>query len=389
MTTLIERQAAQRAWSEEERMILDQVARVAEEVVAPKAAGYDESGAFPWESLRALNELGLNALFVPEAYGGAPVSYRLYLECVALISAACASTGIIYATNFHGMKPLMDFGTEAQKQRLLPAIAEGGLGALAITETGAGSDATGMKTRFTPDGETIVVEGGKIFITNGDVADRILLFGKWSEIADPKAAISALVLEKGTPGFEVVRTEKKMGHRASSTAALAFNACEVPRANLLGEPGEGLKILLASLNKSRPSVAAHALGIARAAFSDMVAYMNERRQSGRAIVDFQGNQFALADLAGDLAFCECWLDYVAGLVDGGASDFGMEASLLKLRASDLAMRMSEQAVQMHGGYGYCNDYRVERLMRDAKITQIWEGTNQVHRQLIGRSFKTK
>lgn len=389
MADLITAQGQRRRWSEEERMVLDQVARLAREVIEPRAADYDASGAFPEDNVQALNELGLNALFVPEAYGGAPVSYRLYLECVSLISAACASTGIIYATNFHGMKPLMDFGTEEQKARLLPAIAEGALGSLAITETGAGSDATGMKTRFTPEGEEILVEGGKIFITNGDRAARILLFGKWSQIEDPKASISALVLEGDTPGLEVVRLEKKMGHRASSTAALAFNACRVPRANLLGKPGDGLKILLASLNKSRPSVAAHALGIARAAFADMTAYMNERQQSGRKVIDFQGNQFMLADLAGDLAFCECWLDYVAGLVDGGETDFGMEASLLKLRASDLAMRMSEAAVQMHGGYGYCSDYRVERLMRDAKITQIWEGTNQVHRQLIGRSFKAK
>ncbi len=389
MADLIAAQASRRRWREEERLVLDQVERLAREVIEPRAADYDASGVFPEDNVQALNELGLNALFIPEAYGGAPVSYRLYLECVTIISAACASTGIIYATNFHGMKPLMDFGTEEQKERLLPAIAEGGLGALAITETGAGSDATGMKTRFRPDGEDILVEGGKIFITNGDRAQRILLFGKWSEIEEPKAAISALVLEGGTPGLEVVRLEKKMGHRASSTAALAFNTCRVPRANLLGKPGDGLRILLASLNKSRPSVAAHALGIARAAFADMTAYMNERQQSGRKVIDFQGNQFMLADLAGDLALSECWLDYVAGLVDGGESDFGMEASLLKLRASDLAMRMSEAAVQMHGGYGYCSDYRVERLMRDAKITQIWEGTNQVHRQLIGRSFKAK
>ncbi len=210
-----------------------------------------------------------------------------------------------------------------------------------------------------------------------------------AEIDDAKGAISALILEKGTPGFSVVRTEDKMGHRASSTAALAFDGCRVPRANLLGAPGEGLKLLLASLNKSRPSIAAHALGIARAAFEDMVDYMNERRQSGRRIVEFQGIQFMLADLATDLAMCEAWLDHVADLVDGGASDFGLEASMPKMRASDLAMRIATEAVQMHGGYGYCKDYRVERLMRDAKITQIWEGTNQIHRQLIGRSFVTR
>jgi alkylation response protein AidB-like acyl-CoA dehydrogenase len=328
-------------------------------------------------------------LFVPEAYGGAPMRFRLYVAVVKMISEACASTGIIYATTFHGMKPLIDFGTEEQKQRLLPAIAEGGLGALAITEPNAGSDATGMRTRFRPDGDRIVIDGGKIFITSGDVADRILLFGKWSEIDDAKGAISALVLEKGTPGFSVARLEEKMGHRGSSTAAINFDGCRVPRANLLGQPGDGLKILFASLNKSRPSVAAHALGIARAAFGDMVAYMNERKQSGRRIAEFQGNQFSLADLATDLAMAEVWLDYVCDLVESGASDFGLQSSMAKMRASDLAMRIATEAVQMHGGYGYVRDFRVERLMRDAKITQIWEGTNQVHRQLIGRSFVNK
>jgi alkylation response protein AidB-like acyl-CoA dehydrogenase len=304
-----------------------------------------------------------------------------------MISEACASTGIIYATNFHGMKPLIDFGTEEQKQRLLPRIAEGGIGSLAITETSAGSDATGMKMRFTADGDEIIVDGSKIFISNGDVADLLLLFGKWSGIDDDKAAISVLVFEKDTKGFEIVRKEDKMGHRAASTAALSFSGCRVPRTNLLGEPGEGLRILLASLNKSRPSVAAHAFGIARAAFKDMIGYTNERVQSGKAIIDFQGNQFMIADLASELAMVENWIDYVAGLIDSGATDFGLEASIAKMRASDLAMRMATDSVQMHGGYGYCTDYRAERLMRDAKITQIWEGTNQIHRQLIGRSFR--
>jgi alkylation response protein AidB-like acyl-CoA dehydrogenase len=180
-----------------------------------------------------------------------------------------------------------------------------------------------------------------------------------------------------------------MGHCASSTAAIAFDQCRVPRANLLGKPGDGLPLLLASLNKSRPSVAAHALGIANAAFKDMIGYMNERVQSGRHIIEFQANQFNVADLATELAMAEVWLDYVAALVEEGASNFGVESSIAKMRASDLAMRMATEAVQMHGGYGYCKDYRVERLMRDAKITQIWEGTNQIHRQLIGRSFVKK
>lgn len=381
--------ARQRNWPEEERIVLDQVQKVADEIIEPNAARFDETSEFPWESVNALMALGMNGIFVPAEYGGTPMSYALYLECTKIIAAACASTGVIYATNFNGMKPLVDFGNEEQKQRLLPRITAGGIGAIAITEQTAGSDATGMQTRFTPDGDDIVINGTKTFISNGDVAELIFLFGKWSEIDDRKAAISALILEKDTPGCTVLRIEKKMGHRAASTAALAFENCRVPRANLIGEPGTGLATLLVALNKSRPSMAAHALGIARAAFKDMVAYTNERKQSGRHILDFQGNQFLIADLASELALNECWLDYVAGLVDADEPEFGLEASIAKLRASDLAMRMATEAVQMHGGYGYCSDYRVERLMRDAKVTQIWEGTNQIHRQYVGRSFRIK
>ncbi|HUA53316.1 MAG TPA: acyl-CoA dehydrogenase family protein [Candidatus Sulfotelmatobacter sp.] len=374
---------------EHEAMVLDQVRALARDRIAPKAEHYDRTGAFPWEHVEAINALGLNAMFVPEEYGGAPLSYTAYLACVRELAKACASTAIIWATNFHALGPLAALGTEAQKRRFLPRVAEGALGALAITEPSAGSDATGMRTRFTPEGDEVRIDGGKIFITNGDVADLYLLFGKWSALGDGKGAITALILEKGTPGLSVVRTEDKMGHRASSTAALAFDGCRVPRDNLVGAPGEGLAVLFAALNKSRPSIAAHALGIARAAFEDAVDYINQREQSGRRIIEFQGIQFLLADLATDLALCEAWLWHVARLVERGGADFGQEASMLKLRASDLAMRISTEAVQLHGGYGYCRDYRVERLMRDAKLTQIWEGTNQIHRQLIGRGFIAK
>jgi len=387
--TLFSRLDALPALSPEERLLLDSVTALARDEIAPRAAEYDRTSEFPWDNIRAINGLGLNAMFVPEAYGGAALSYAAYLACVREISKACASTGIIWATNFHATKPLIDFGTDEQKRRLLPRVAEGAIGALAITEPDAGSDATHMTTRFTPDGDTVVVSGGKTFISNGDVADLYLVFGKWAEVADSRQAISALIIEKGTPGLAVLRTEDKLGHRAASTAALAFEDCRVRRDNLIGMPGDGLKLLLAALNKSRPSVAAHALGIARAAFEDAVAYINERRQSGRRIIEFQGIQFLLADLATDLAMCENWLWHVAGLIDGGVADIAIEASMLKMRASDLAMRIATEAVQLYGGYGYIKDYRVERLLRDAKITQIWEGTNQIHRQLIGRSFITR
>jgi alkylation response protein AidB-like acyl-CoA dehydrogenase len=389
MTPLFSRLDVLPALPSEERQLLDSVKALARAEIAPRAAAYDRTAEFPWDNIDAINALGLNAMFVPEAYGGAGLSYAAYLACVREISAACASTGIIWATSFHATKPLIDFGTEEQKQRLLPRVAEGAIGALCITEPAAGSDATHMTTRFTPDGDEIVVSGGKTFISNGDVADLYLVFGKWSELGDGRNAISALYLEKGTPGLAVLRKEDKMGHRAASTAAIAFGDCRVPRANLLGKPGEGLSLLLAALNKSRPSVAAHALGIARAAFEEAVRYINERRQSGRRIVEFQGIQFLLADLATDLAMCEAWLWHVARLIDAGVADIAIEASMLKLRASDLAMRIASEAVQLHGGYGYIKEYRVERLLRDAKITQIWEGTNQIHRQLIGRSFIAK
>ena len=226
--------AQRRQWAEDEQILLDQVRRIADTVIAPNAARYDREEAFPQDSVDAVKSLGLNAIFVPEAYGGAPMSYRLYLAVVQTISEACGSTGIIYATNFHGMKPLIDFGTEEQKKRLLPRVAAGALASLAITEAAAGSDATAMTMRFTPDGGDVVVDGNKLFITSGDVADLLLVFGKWSEIEDPKQAISALIFEKDTPGFEVVRVEQKLGHRASSTAALAFNSCRVPRARQSG-----------------------------------------------------------------------------------------------------------------------------------------------------------
>lgn len=376
-------------WTQEESMLLDSVRQLARDRIAPRAAHYDKTAEFPWDNVKAINELGLNTMFIPEEYGGAPLSYACYLACVREISQACASTGIIWATNFHAIKPLMDYGTEEQKQRLLPRIANGGLAALVITEPSAGSDATGMKTTFTPEGDSIIMNGSKIFISNGDVSDLYLVFGKWSGIEGAKEAISVLVLEKGTPGFTVTGIEDKMGTRASGTASLSFDNCRIPRANLLCEPGDGLKILLASLNKSRPSVAAHALGIARAAFEDSIGYMNERKQSGKKLLEFQGLQFNVADLAAELVLVESWMWRVARMVDENAQNIGIEASILKLKATDLAMRMATDAVQFLGGYGYCKDYRVERLMRDAKITQIWEGTNQVHRQLIGRSFLKK
>jgi alkylation response protein AidB-like acyl-CoA dehydrogenase len=370
----------------EEAELWRSVRRLAAERIAPRAAALDASGAFPWENVRDINALGLNAVFIPAEFGGADFSFAAYLLYVREISRACAATGITWATNFHASIPLLDCGSKELQSRIMKRLLEGGIAALALTEPSAGSDATAMRTTFTPDGDHVVVNGSKLFITNGGVADVYLVFGKWSELPQDKAAISLLAIDKATPGLDIVRLEDKMGHRASSTAALSFENCRVPRANLIGGAGSGTPLLHRFLNKSRPSVAAHALGIARAAFDDAVAYVNDRAQFGRRIVEFQATQFLLADLATDLALCERWLWHIAERVAAGEQDLVVEASMLKMRASDLAMRVATEAVQLHGGYGYCRDYRVERLMRDAKITQIWEGTNQIHRQIIGRSF---
>ncbi len=245
-----------------------------------------------------------------------------------------------------------------------------------------------MSTSFTPDGDEVVVSGEKMFITNGDVADVYLVFGKWAEIDDPRHSLTAVALEKGTPGLEILGKEDKMGHRASSTATIALRDCRVPAENILGRPGQGRRILFSALNKSRPSIAAHALGIAHAAFADAVAYVNDRRQFGQAVIDFQGVQFMLAELASRLAMSQTWLFHVADLVQDG-EEAQIEASILKLAASDLAMDAAQTAVQLFGGYGYCKGVRVERLFRDAKLTQIWEGTNELQRQAIGRAFRRR
>ncbi|MDA1099849.1 MAG: acyl-CoA dehydrogenase family protein [Proteobacteria bacterium] len=371
---------------EEERLVLDAVRALGRDQLAPRAAGHDRTGEFPWDNVHAINKLGLNGMFIPDEYGGARMSYVGYLAAIREMAKSCAATAMVWGTTFHAVKPVIDFASHEQKAKLLPKIADGGLVSLCITEPTAGSDATGMKTRFTPDGDQIVINGGKTFITCGDHADLYVLFGKWSEIENDKASISVVLVEKGAEGLSVLGKEDKMGQRAASTVSLAFDDVRVPRENLMCEPGDGLKILFSALNKSRPSIAAHALGIARAAFEDAVGYINQRRQSGRNIIEFQGIQFMLADMATDLALCESWLWRIGAMIDAGEDDIGIEASMLKMRASDVAMRITTDAVQLYGGYGYCKDYPVERYMRDAKITQIYEGTNQIHRQLIGRSF---
>jgi alkylation response protein AidB-like acyl-CoA dehydrogenase len=382
----LERFERSRDWASEEAMVLEQVLRISSDAIAPRAGEYDERKEFPWKNIDDLRRIGLGGIFIPDEYGGSPISYRCYLEVVRIISAACAATGIIFGTSAATAKPILEFGDEKQKQRFLPLFAEGALGALAITEPHAGSDAAKIRTKFRPDGDDVVINGEKIFVTTGDVADVVLLFGKWTDIEDSPKAVTAVLVEKGTPGFETLRLEKKMGTHASSTAALALTDCRIPKANVLGKPGDGMKIMISTLNKSRPGVAAQALGIASAALEDMLAYTNERIQGGKAVVLHQANSFLMSDLATELLSVRLLLDHVGRLVDRGENDISVEASMVKVKASDLAMRLTTEAVQMFGGHGYTCEHRVERLMREAKITQIWEGTNQIQRQVISRDL---
>ena len=372
--------------TDDEQKLISYVASVAQDKIAPRAEEFDQSGEFPWDNVRLINELGMNGVFIPEEYGGTPLSYSCYLRLVEELSKACPSTAITWATTFHAISPVITFGTEEQKQRYLPVIANGGLAAVAITETSGGSDAFAMRSTLTEDGDELVLSGDKVFITNGDVADVMLVFAKGPGGGSRRQQLACVLVDKGTPGLEVVRREHKLGHRASSTVELRFDEVRVPRSNLLGGLTDGVPILFAMLNKSRPSVAAEAIGIAAAAFELSREYVNERRQFGQRILDFQGVQFMFADMAVKLTTARSLLAHVGRLVDQGCTDFDVEASILKLAASDAAMSIATNAVQLHGGYGYITGSKAERLFRDAKLTQIWEGANELHRARIGKSF---
>ncbi len=373
------------ALSDDERSMLTVLRDLVANRIAGRAELHDQNADFPWDNIHDLMELDLNLAFLPVDAGGLDVSYTCFLLLVEELAIGCPATAVTWATTYHALAPLLEFGTSDQKARLLPTIARGGLAALAITEASGGSDATAMSTKFTTDGNQIRIDGEKIFITNGDVADVYLVFGKWSQPDSSPASMSALLVERDAPGLEVGPRLAKLGHRASSTVPLHFDGCVVPADNLLLGPGDGRRILLSALNRSRPSIAAHALGIARASFDEAVTYANQRQQFNTDLLGFQGIQFMIADMATQLAMTQAWLFHVADLVERG-HQVATEASMLKLAASDLAMTIATNSLQLHGGYGYCSGNRSERLFRDAKLTQIWEGTNEIQRQTIGRAF---
>jgi acyl-CoA dehydrogenase len=374
--------------NEDERLILETVRDLCRHEIAPRAAEVDRLESFPWDNIKKINEMGLNGLFIPEEYGGNPVSKTAWLIILKEISKACPSTGIIFATTSHCCYPIVQSGTEEQKKKFLPIILEGALGAISITENEAGSDAKAMRAMAITTSDGYVLNGRKTFVTTGDVADILTVFVKVKE-EDEILGLSPFVLTNDLTGLSVGKKEEKMGLRGSSTAEVVLEDCRVPSDRLLGAPGEGFSILLSSLNSSRPNIAAQAVGMAEAAFDAAVSYANQRMQFGKRIIEHQGIQFMIAEMATQIQAAWQLILSVGRLMEKGQEDYSKEASMAKLMASEVAERVASDAIQIFGGYGYCRDYPVERIYRDAKITQIYEGTSQIQKIVIGRYFTEK
>ena len=376
--------------TEEQAMLRDAVRVLADERIAPRAAEIDRTAEFPQDLRRLLADHDILALPFPEAHGG--LGGELLSVCLAVeqLSRACATTGLILAVQELGSLPITLAGSEAQQARWFPALASGEqLIAFALTEAEAGSDVAAARTTARRDGDSYVIDGGKRFISHGSVADLIVVFAVTDPDAPRHRRLSAFVVELPTDGFSVTRLEHKMGIRGSPTAELAFDGVRVPLENCLGEEGDGFDLAMRTLDHSRPAIAAQAVGIAQGALDVAVAYARERKQFGRRIGDLQMIGAMLADM-------DAWTEAARGLlyracveIDAGAADASRWSALCKLVAGDTAMRVTTDAVQVLGGYGYIDEYPVERMMRDAKITQLYEGTQQIQRLVIARALLGK
>jgi butyryl-CoA dehydrogenase len=370
--------------SDEQRMI-QQVARdFAEKEVRPIAEAIDREARFPRDTVARMGDLGLMGMTVPEAYGGSGVGTVAYALALAEVARACASHAVVMSVNNSlYCDPVHKHGTEEQKARFLAPFASGRhIGSFALTEPEAGSDASNQSTVAIPDGDHYVLSGRKIFVTNGRESSAALVFAQTDRAAGHRG-ISAFLIEKGTPGFTVTKTEDKLGIRASDTAEFLFERCRVPAANRLGEAGQGFRIALGALGGGRIGIGAQALGIAVAAYEASVAYARERKSFGVPIGQHQMVQWMLADMATAIEAARLLVLRAAWRKDWGLS-FGPEAAMAKLFASETAMRVTTDAIQVHGGYGFIKEYQVERHFRDAKITQIYEGTSQIQKLVIAR-----
>jgi alkylation response protein AidB-like acyl-CoA dehydrogenase len=372
---------------DEEALILEAVRELVRERVAPRAAEIDASGEFPWDVQKLFAQNDLLGIPLPSEYGGLGGTFLTYVKVVEEVAKACASSALIIAVQELGALPILIAGSEEQKRRFIPKLASGEwVAAYALTEAGSGSDAAGsMRMRARRDGDDYVLDGTKIWITQGGIADIVTVFA----VTDPdKGAngISAFVVEKDRPGFGVGKLEKKMGIRGSPTVELVFTGCRVPAANMLGPEGDGFKTAMKVLDKSRPGIAAQALGIATGALDYAVEYLKGRIAFGKPLSQQQGLQFMLADMRTEIEAARLLLYEAARKCDAGAADLTTWAALAKLKCGDVAMSVTTDAVQLLGGFGYSTEYPVERMMRDAKITQIYEGTQQIQRIVIARSM---
>ena len=370
----------------EQREMRGLVRAIARERIAPMAGHVDDAEAYPEEGLKILGDQGLMGLYIPEAYGGTDMGTLAFCLAVEEIAWACASSAIIYLVQYVGGYPIVAAGTDEQKRRYLPRLASGEItAAFSLSEPGAGSDAASLSTRAVRKGDRYILNGVKLWVSNGSKASVITLFATVDR-GRGKGGITAFLVEPTFPGFNVGKIERKLGIRGSPTAALHLSDCEVPVENRLGEEGEGYKIALRVLGGSRPAVGAQAVGIGQAALDAAVAYAKERQQFGQPIAAFQGIQFMLADMAIAVHGSRLLVHHAASLVDRGAPSTALESSMAKCFAADTAVKVATDAVQIFGGYGYTREYPVERFMRDAKITQIYEGTNQIQRLVIAREL---
>ncbi|MGE4342857.1 MAG: acyl-CoA dehydrogenase [Geoalkalibacter sp.] len=374
--------------TDEHKLMRQMVREFAEAEIAPGVAERDEEERFDRELMYdKLGELGLTGIVFPEKYGGAEADYLSYAIAVEELSRVCASTGVTLSAHLSlGANPIYLFGTEEQKQKYLVPLAEGSkMGAFGLTENSAGSDAGGTRTTATRDGDAWVLNGSKIFITNGGDAEIYVVFARSDKEAQKHHGISAFIVEKDTPGFSFGKKEQKMGIRSSPTMELVFDNCRIPAENLLGKEGSGFKIAMKTLDGGRIGIASQALGIAQGAFDAALAYSKERKQFGQSISDFQAVQFKLADMATEIEAARL-LVYQSAYKASAGQPYSKESAMAKMYASDVAMRVSTEAVQIFGGYGFTREFPVERMMRDAKITQIYEGTNEVQRIVIGAAL---
>jgi butyryl-CoA dehydrogenase len=360
---------------------------IAEKVMRPVAAKYDVEQTYPWEVQRAIKEAGLSGVWIPKEYGGAGGGVLDLCLVVEQFSRACGGMGVAYAVNALGSFPILLGGTDEQKQRWLPGIAAGDkLIAFGLSEKDAGSDAGSMTTRGEKDGDHYVLNGEKKWNTGGAVASYNTIFAVTSPGRGARG-ISAFVVEAGTPGYRVGKHEDKMGIRCVPVVEIHLENCRVPAANLLGgEEGNGFRRAMMTLDLARPGVAAQAIGLAQGALDLAIEYTGKRRQFGQSISAFQGIQWMLADMGTQLEAARQLVYAAARAADAGAKGVSKLAAMCKLMATDTAMRVTTDAVQLFGGYGYCKDYPIEKYMRDAKITQIYEGTNQIQRLVIARSM---